>query len=475
MRQRFIVPSLAIALLATLPPSVGTADPASVGSWSEPFELGVVGINATLLRSGEVLLFEIPHRRGSHARVWDPVTGHVRSVNVPFRHDLFCGANSVLPDGRVLVTGGTRYGARALDGTNRTATFSPLHRVWKSGPRMRFRRWYPSNIALPSGDVLVLSGWERQDDPTVAAIERYDASTREIRRLPHRFDRRLELYPRLFLLPDGRIFHAGPERRSAILDPKLGWTASDAMTFGGRYDGSAVLLDGLERVLAFGGGDGPRPTATAEIIDLGTSDPSWRPTGSLTHRRKHANGVLLPDGSVLAVGGGERGLYRDPQLVPELFDPVTETWTEMAIQTAPRMYHSTALLLPDGRVLSAGMDHGDLQTTGEIFSPPYLFRGPRPTITDSPRSVGLDQTFIVQTPEAADIGRVVMMRPGSATHGVNFDQRGVVLDFTSGTGGLTIAAPKNPRVAPPGWYMLFVLSSAGVPSIAEWVQVAGSG
>lgn len=312
-RQRFIVPVLAAVLITALPPSVGAADPAMVGSWSAPFELGVIGINATLLRTGEVLLFEFPHRRGSHATIWDPMTGRVRSANVSFLHDLFCGANSVLPDGRVLVTGGTRYGARALDGTNRTATFSPIDRTWTPGPRMRFRRWYPSNISLPSGDVLVLSGWERQDDPTVAAIERYHVATGEIRRLPHRFDRRLDLYPRLFLLPDGRIFHAGPERRSAILDLARGaWTPSDAMEYGARYDGSAVLLDGLERVLAFGGGDGPRPTATAEIIDLAASAPSWRPTGSLSHARKHANGVLLPDGSVLAVGGGERGLYRDP-------------------------------------------------------------------------------------------------------------------------------------------------------------------
>lgn len=117
------------------------------------------------------------------------------------------------------------------------------------------------------------------------------------------------------------------------------------------------------------------------------------------------------------------------------------------------------------------MDHGDLETTGEIFSPPYLFRGPRPTISAAPGSVGYGHSFVVQTPDGSNVERAVLIRPGSATHGVHFDQRGVVLEFTSDPGDLTIAGPENARIAPPGWYMLFLLSSDGVPSIAEWVHV----
>jgi hypothetical protein len=134
-----------------------------------------------------------------------------------------------------------------------------------------------------------------------------------------------------------------------------------------------------ERVLAFGGTRGARATASAEIIDLSPPDPFWQFTAPLHHTRMHANGVLLPDGTVLAVGGGNRALFKEPELVAELYDPVSETWTDLAAQDASRMYHSTALLLPDGRVLSAGQNHGAQRFTGEVFAPPYLFagRGPR--------------------------------------------------------------------------------------------------
>jgi hypothetical protein len=143
----------------------------------------------------------------------------------------------------------------------------------------------------------------------------------------------------------------------------------------------------------------------------------------------------------------------------------------MAAQAAPRIYHSTAVLLPDGRVLSAGQNDGTFQTTAEIYSPPYLFRGSRPTIASAPQRVRYDTSFSIETPDAAEIARIALVRPGSVTHSVNFDQRYVELEFTTGTGTLSARAPRTSSIAPPGVYMLFVIDVDGTPSVASWVKV----
>jgi hypothetical protein len=188
--------------------------------------------------------------------------------------------------------------------------------------------------------------------------------------------------------------------------------------------------------------------------------------------RRHLNATLLPDGTVLVVGGGNTGNFDNPVTSAELFDPVTETWTVMAAQTAGRMYHSTAILLPDGRILSAGQNSGVYAKTGEIYSPPYLFKGARPTIASAPANLGYGQMFNVQSPDAASIRSVTLMRPGSVTHSINMDQRYVGMDFSVSGSTLTVTGPSSPNTAPPGWYMLFLVSQSGVPSIASWVHVA---
>jgi hypothetical protein len=143
----------------------------------------------------------------------------------------------------------------------------------------------------------------------------------------------------------------------------------------------------------------------------------------------------------------------------------------MDAQAAPRAYHSTAVLLPDGRVLSAGQTSGTQQTTAEIYSPPYLFAGTRPTIATAPQVVGYGTSFAIATPEAGTIDDVELIRPGSVTHGVSFDQRSVDLRFSRGTGSLDVEAPASGRVAPPGWYMVFILRN-GVPSVARWIHIS---
>jgi len=144
----------------------------------------------------------------------------------------------------------------------------------------------------------------------------------------------------------------------------------------------------------------------------------------------------------------------------------------MAAQQASRMYHATAVLLPDGRVLSAGQDNGNLENYGEIYSPPYLFKGARPAITAAPATVGYGQSMTITTPDAADISSVVAIRATSVTHQISTDQRAIPLTFTAATGSLSARSPANSAVAPPGYYLLFILSKAGVPSIAPWLRIA---
>ena len=150
----------------------------------------------------------------------------------------------------------------------------------------------------------------------------------------------------------------------------------------------------------------------------------------------------------------------------------------MAAMHTPREYHGTALLLPDGRVLESGMgaDFGNVpdQKSAEFYSPPYLFKGQRPTITSAPTEWTYGNTFTVTTPDAANIAKVSLIRTGAVTHFFDENERYLPLSFQKGSGVLTITAPANAYLAPPGYYMLFIVNNAGVPSVAPFVHFAGN-
>ena len=238
-----------------------------------------------------------------------------------------------------------------------------------------------------------------------------------------------------------------------------------------RDHGSAVMYE-AGKVLWTGGGD--PPTETCEIIDLNDSTPSWEVTGSMAQPRRQNNVTLLPDGKVLVTGGSSAPGFNDASgavYTTEMWDPNTGQWTTMASYQVYRGYHSTALLLPDGRVLSAG---GSGQRNAEVYSPPYLFSGIRPTITSAPASIDYGETFFVETAGATDFGQVNILRLGSATHAHNFDQRFCRLEFAiDSSTQLSVSAPASATACPPGPYMLFVLNSSGVPSVAEILLLAG--
>ena len=227
-------------------------------------------------------------------------------------------------------------------------------------------------------------------------------------------------------------------------------------------------------------------------MDLKAAHPAYQNSASLNlhFRRMHVNAVLLPDRTVLATGGS--GKREDPALATldcEIFDPNMRNWSLAAEAMIPRMYHSIALLLPDGRVVAAGSnpDKGSQanwvpadrleELRLEIYSPPYLFRGKRPAITNAPAQVTLGEAFTVLTPDARSIQWISLIRPGLTTHSFNCEQRLADVPFQVGqeTNSLSATMPKDPHIVPPGWYMLFLTNRQGIPSVASWVHISSGG
>jgi plastocyanin len=287
-------------------------------------------------------------------------------------------------------------------------------------------------------------------------------------------------YPLSYLLPDGRVFvYAATIGKTRILDVAARtWTVADASPV---TNGSSVMYR-PGKVLASGGGvRGPASVAQtrAAVADPAGGAPLWRNTTPMGFQRYDHNLLVLPDGQVLAVGGSVlvNQESRTGVLAAELWNPETETWTVMASMAAPRMYHSTALLLPDGRVLAAGggrLGSAEDHFSAELYSPPYLFRGPRPLITGAPSTMAYGAAATVQTPDAATIASVALIRLGSVTHTLDMDQHYVPLPFTAAAGEVAVQSPASASLAPPGYYMLFLVNGDGVPSTAGMVRLGGA-
>jgi hypothetical protein len=343
---------------------------------------------------------------------------------------------------------------------------------------MQDARWYPTNTTLANGDVLVVAGEiTRTTNSTLPQIW-HPATNSWINLTSAQLAQ--PLYPMMFAAPNGQVFNAGPDRTSRYLNTSGtgSWSVVGTFNYSGTRDyGSAVIYDG--KVLIAGGDGGGAvassdlSTNTAEVIDLNSSSPSWSNTGSLAKGRRQFNLTLLPDGKVLATGGsGGEGFDNAslPIYPSEMWDPATGKWTTMASISVYRGYHSTALLLPDARVVSAGGEQTG--ASAEIYSPPYLFKGARPTITSvSASSVKYGLTLTVSTPDATSISQVTLIRLGSVTHSFNQSQILNHLTFSQVSGGLQVRAPANGNIAPPGYYMLFLVNSNGVPSVARIIQV----
>ena len=450
------------------------ANKALVGEWGNPFDWPVLSIHASVLPDGEVLTWG---RSDRHQTLWDPTTGSFQSITRPA--DLFCSGHALLPDGRLIVMGG--HSGTDNIGIGVTNLFDYVSKTWSPGPAMQNGRWYPSVLALPNGEALVVSGGGT--DATLNTIpEVLSASGTSLRSLTAAASS-INYYPMMFVAPSGSVFIAGPAQATGYLTTEGagGKSTGPSSAYGYRDYGSAVMYEPGKILLVGGGG----PTSTAERIDLNVG-ATWQPAGAMRVARRQMNATLLADGTVLVTGGTNASGFNSPPtnanvLAAERWSP-TGGWTQLARQTHYRLYHSNALLLPDGRVLSVGSGQpfaSGLQNdySGEIFSPPYLFNldgtdATRPTISTAPASVTYGQSFAIGTPNAAGIAKVTFIRLSSVTHATNMNQRLNYLPITTrDASSVTVTAPLRATLAPPGHYMMFVLDENGVPSVAKIVQI----
>ena len=352
--------------------------------------------------------------------------------------------------------------------------FNPATNAFTTVPDMNTGRWYPTTTTLPNGDVLVVSGDINSNTNVDALPQVFQMSTKTWRNLT---TARLSqpLYPNMLVAPNGKVFDAGPSRQSRYLNTAGtgAWSNVAVMNFTRSRDYGPAVLYSPGKVAMIGGSD--PPTVTAEIIDLNATTPAWKFTGSMHFPRRQHNAVILPDGKVFIVGGSKAGGFdtsTSPVLPTEMWDPATGQFTVMASIAVYRGYHSTALLLADGRVLSAGGNVGG--PNAQLFSPPYLFAGARPSISSAPVSAGYGQTVFIGTPNAASITKVTLLREASVTHTNSMSQSFQSLSFTKTSTGLNVTMPANANIAPPGYYMLFILNGSGVPSVGSIVQMSTS-
>jgi len=460
-----------------------SADPAETGEWSRQVPLGIVGIHAAVLHTGKVLYYELSGSQiGSAARVFNPETLGTIDVSLSFRRNIMCSGMSFLPDGRLLATGGDPDDDGQADlgtGNPHTTVFDPETNGWSRHDEMDFDRWYPSNVLLPDGRTLIIGGQSAPGggDNFIKVMEVFDPERMRVSRMPDGATKWMGLYPRTVLLADGRVLKAGKGVRAFSFDPdRPRWTEVAELLGGDRKQGVIVPLPGNRKVFVCGGRavDGSI-TDSAEVINMNMRSPRWRRVGSMKRARHNHSAVLLPDGKVLIVGGGDsEEKWGSPVKLTEMYDPDKERFRAMEPQRTNRTYHSSAVLLPDGRVLSAGANTGKPEeTTAEFFSPPYLFKGRRPRIRSVSReSLRWGRSLTIRTDDARSIESVVLMKPGANTHQMNFDQRSVPLHFEASRSSLTATLPPRTIANPPGYYMLFIVSARGVPSVAEFVHVS---
>jgi len=455
---------MAATLTLTLPTAQAQSDPAVVGQWGPVLTWPHAPIHSTLLRTGLVLFHgETPSAGLIHR--WNPADNAITTAAEP-GYNLFCSGHASLSDGRIIYTGGqlNTYSSDPDNGLNTTKRYDPSANTWTTLPNMTGDRWYPTNTTLANGDMLVVSGTD-----VVNGLNRlpqvWQVGTSTWRNLTNA-QTSYPLYPEMFLAPNGKVFLADLTSRYLDTAGTGLWTNVATMNVSGRnnYGSAAMYLPGK---ILFAGGADP-PTRTAEVIDLNAGTPAWRSVQQMAFARRQLNLTILADGKLLATGGSANAGFSTAPGVrqAEMWNPATETWTTMASQTRDRLYHSIALLLPDARVLTAGSS-----SNAEVFSPPYLFKGARPTTSTGPTTVNYGQTCFIGSAQATSITDINFIRVGSVTHALNMDQRLNELTFSQVAGGLLVNMPTSANNCPPGYNMLFLVNGTGIPSVSRMIRI----
>jgi hypothetical protein len=472
--------------------SGSTGQTASLSVWSDVINLPIVPVAAANLPNGKVLAWSAnaPTEYGAenqfsntYSTIFDPVTQSSDERNVTETgHDMFCPGTAMLADGRLLVNGGSS--------SQKTSFYNPASNSWTTGPLMNIPRGYEGDVTLADGSVLTLGGsWSGGIGGKNGEIWTPGGAWRTMSGIPidpfigpdpntvYRGDNHLWL----FSYTNGRVFHAGPSAAMHWITTAGNGSVTSAGNRGDdaySMNGNAVMYD-IGKILKTGGApayEDMDATANSYVIDLNSG--TTRKIAPMNFARALHNSTVLPNGQVIITGGQTiPHLFSDDRavLMAELWDPATETFTQLSPMAVPRTYHSFSLLLPDGRVLVGGgglcgsctANHANVQ----IFAPPYLFNGDgtpatRPAIVSAPGTAGYGSAIGVATD--SPVRSFVLMRMGAVTHSIDNDQRRVPLQFsTADNRNYTLQIPGDRGIAPPGYYMLFALNANGTPSISS--------
>jgi len=477
---------LVVSLLITAPAGTQTGpippDAHLKGMWSPVTPWPVIGIHAVLLPEGRVLTYGTDtngRQTGFFTYdVWDPSAGlgagHLTLPNGTGT-DIFCGSQLVLPHSGagVLLAGGDNWTGSGTTntGNNNSNIFDPATNTLTRANNMNRARWYSTATTLANGETYIQGGSSGGDLPEIRS------ASGTFRLLSNANTSALQaLYPRNWVAPDGRVFGYDSSGVMYYVDPAgLGSvTTVGQLAAANRGGDASAAMFRPGRILQYGGASNG-----AVVIDITGGSPVVTPTQSMSSQRRLSTATLLPDGKVVATGGSTVwNQMTGVNTAAETWNPATGTWTLGAAGALARLYHSTALLLPDATVLVAGGGAPGPLTNlnAEIYYPPYLFRSngtlaPRPSIALAPDELQIGQGFALDVTGAAGISRVTLVKTGSVTHGFNMEQRFLELGFSANGGSLSVQAPARITDAPPGRYLLFVIDDAGVPSEGRIVRI----
>ncbi len=377
--------------------------------------------------------------------------------------------------------------------------FDPYQERYLETGRLNESRWYPTLVGVEGGDVLAVSGLDEFGVVLEGQNELFDRESREWVAKPQ-LERYFPTYPALFRMADERVFYSGSNAGYGPADEGRApgvWDLTDN-TFapvGGLRDpgmtetSSSLLLPPAQdqKVMIMGGGgvgDSPDTSVRTDVVDLDAEQPQYTPGPDLPVAARYLSTVILPDDTVLTTGGSwdYRGRNGSDILAANFYHPDTNSFTPAAAPEVGRGYHSEALLLPDGRVVTLGSDPlygngandvpGAFEQRIEVYSPPYLSDGDRPRITASPERAERGAAVEVSTPDAARVAGARLIRPSAVTHVTDTEQRSIELGVTAGQDAVSLAVPEGEGLVPSGWYMLFLLDADGTPSVGSWIQVS---
>ena len=411
--------------------------------------------------------------------VWNPPegasNGHTTLPNGTGT-DTFCSSQLVLPSsGDVVLAGGDVWnGTQTLNvGNNSSVIFSLANQLLARGDNMNQQRWYSTMTTLVDGEMYIQGGRDsnaigstrpeiRGTDGTFRLLQNVDTSKWDW------------YYPRNWVAPDGRLFGYDSYGQMWFIDPTGDGTATSAGTLPAPNQGldASAAMFAPGKILQWGG-----ESNGAIVIDISSGAPVVTATQSMVQQRRYGTATLLADGEVLATGGSSvRNTLTNVSYNAEIWNPATGAWTIGADEAVARLYHSSAILLPDASVLvGGGGANGPLTNLNvETYYPPYLFAAngtlaPRPTVAGAPTTVSIGQSFTLTYGNANAISKVALVKSGSMTHNWNMDQRYVPLAFSANGTSLDVKMPANAPDAPPGYYLLFLFSDTGVPSMGQFV------